>query len=142
LQYGRDIVLFSKAPQQGVEIKAVFAAGPSIGLVAPYYVDSGDSNFLVSVNEPFDPNNPRHTVGNILGPGNLFQGVGQSNVQLGGNIKAALNFELGISKNSVSGFEVGFLTDAYFREIELLAGAENQAVFPTIFITLFYGSRK
>lgn len=143
LQYGRDFVLFSKAPQQGVEIKAVLAAGPSIGLVAPYYVEVvNDNNFLQTVNEPFDPNNPRHTPSNILGPGNLFQGVGQSNVQLGGNLKAALNFELGISKSSVSGFEVGFLADAYFREIELLAGAENQAVFPTIFITLFYGSRK
>src|SRR5690606_34211602 len=36
LQYGRDLILFKKAPQQGVEIKAVFAAGPTIGIVAPY----------------------------------------------------------------------------------------------------------
>ena len=27
-QYGRDFVLFTKAPQQGVEIKAVFAGAP------------------------------------------------------------------------------------------------------------------
>ena len=39
LQYGRDFILFKKAPQQGAEIKAVFAVGPTIGVVAPYYVE-------------------------------------------------------------------------------------------------------
>jgi len=38
-QYGRDFIIFTKAPQQGVEIKAVFAAGPSIGIVTPYYIE-------------------------------------------------------------------------------------------------------
>ena len=38
-QYGRDLIIFKKAPQQGVEIKAVVAAGPSFGLVAPYYIE-------------------------------------------------------------------------------------------------------
>lgn len=33
-QYGRDVILFKKAPQQGVEIKGVFAVGPSFGLQA------------------------------------------------------------------------------------------------------------
>jgi hypothetical protein len=143
LQYGRDIVLFKKAPQQGVEVKAVFAAGLSIGLQAPYFIERAiDNNAFITKNEPYDPKNPEHGFSNILGAGNLFQGVGQSQVRLGGNVKAALNFELGFSKNSVSGFEVGFLADAYVREIELLAGAKNSAVFPTVFITLFYGTRK
>src|SRR5688500_5923103 len=39
LQYGRDLILFKKAPQQGAEIKGVFAIGPTIGVVAPYYVE-------------------------------------------------------------------------------------------------------
>jgi hypothetical protein len=30
-QYGRDLILFKKAPQQGVEIKAVTAIGPNAG---------------------------------------------------------------------------------------------------------------
>ena len=30
LQYGRDIILFKKAPQQGAEIKGIFAVGPSM----------------------------------------------------------------------------------------------------------------
>jgi hypothetical protein len=142
-QYGRDFILFTKAPQQGVEIKAVFAAGPSIGIVAPYYIErTVDNSFFTSVHEQYDPNNPNHSYNNILGTGNLFEGIGESSVQIGGNLKAALNFELGYLKSQVTGFEVGVLVDGYFNKINLMPTAENKSVFPTVFFTLFYGSRK
>jgi hypothetical protein len=141
-QYGRDVVLFTKAPQQGVEIKAVFAVGPSIGIVAPYYIErQGDSQFK-TVNEQYDPNNRNHEVDKIYGTGFLFQGLGESKIQLGGNAKFGINFELGIVKSQVTGFEVGILVDAYFKEIVLMPTAPNKAVFPTVYFTLFYGSRK
>ncbi|MEQ1584387.1 MAG: hypothetical protein ABL895_00800 [Cyclobacteriaceae bacterium] len=142
-QYGRDIILFTKAPQQGVEIKAVFAAGPSLGIVAPYYIErTVDNSFFTSVHEQYDPNNPNHSYNNILGTGNLFEGIGESSIQIGGNLKAALNFELGYLKSQVTGFEVGFLVDAYFNKINLMPTADNKSVFPTVFFTLFYGNRK
>ena len=34
-QYGRDLVLFKKAPQQGAQIILMTAVGPSIGLITP-----------------------------------------------------------------------------------------------------------
>lgn len=139
LQYGRDYILFKKAPQQGVEIKAVFAAGPSIGVETPYYVEWGNNNGSITVREQY---NPSISSGTILGPGRLFQGVPESNIVIGGNFKAALNFELGAFKSQVTGFEAGFLVDAYTRKIEIMAEAKNQAVFPTLFLTIFYGSRK
>lgn len=142
-QYGRDFILFTKAPQQGVEIKAVLAGGPSLGLVAPYYIErTVDNSFFSSIHEQYDPNNPNHTYNNILGTGNLFEGLGESNLQVGLNVKAALNFELGFLKSQVTGFEIGFLMDSYFNEIPLMPAAENNAVFPTVFFTLFYGNRK
>ncbi len=143
-QYGRDIVLFTKAPQQGVEIKAVLAVGPSIGIVAPYYIERpiDRRSFTGSISEQYDPNNPDHSRENIFGTGYLFQGLGNSKIQLGGNIKAGINFELGIVKSQVTGFEVGVLVDAYFKEVVLMPSANNQAVFPTLYFTLFYGSRK
>lgn len=142
-QYGRDFIFFKKAPQQGVEIKAVLAAGPSIGVVAPYFIErTVDNSAFVTRHEQYDPTNPSHTFSNILGTGYLFEGLGNSKVQLGGNAKAAFNFELGTTKNQVTGFEVGFLVDAYFKEVVIMPSAENTGVFPTIFFTLFYGSRK
>ncbi|HEY9007532.1 hypothetical protein [Ohtaekwangia sp.] len=138
-QYGRDLILFKKAPQQGVEIKAVFAAGPTLGIVAPYYVEYARSNDLVSNSVQYHPGMAAE---DILGTGRLFQGIGESKIVPGGNLKAAINFELGTTKSQVTGFEAGFLLDAYTKTIELMPESKNYSVFPTLFITLFYGSRK
>jgi hypothetical protein len=141
LQYGRDIILYKKAPFQGVEVKAVFAVGPSLGIVAPYYVEytpdggSGLVTFRDQYNLGISPDQ-------IWGTGRLFEGIGNSDLALGGNVKAALNFELGAIKSAVTGFEVGFLMDAYTKEIELMPSAKKYAAFPTLFLTLFYGTRK
>jgi hypothetical protein len=140
LQYGRDIVLFKKAPQQGVEIKGVFAVGPSLGVVAPYYIEyfpSQSDNFAVR-----GQYNPGIDYSLINGTGRLFEGIGESKIVPGANIKAAINFELGTIKSQVTGFEAGFLIDAYSKKIEIMPGTKNYSVYPTVFLTLFYGSRK
>lgn len=140
-QYGRDFILFKKAPQQGVEIKAVFAVGPSIGIIAPYFIErQAEGPGGRTIHEQYQPGMP---ISNIYGTGKLFEGLGDSDVAFGGNLKAALNFELGTVKSQVTGFEAGFLVDAYTKEIALVPEAtKNYAIYPTLFITLFYGSRK
>ncbi len=142
LQYGRDLILFTKAPQQGVEVKAVFAIGPSIGVVAPYYVQvdpTGGGQGYYTENVPYTPD---ITFGQIQGTGSLFEGLFESKIQLGANLKAAMNFELGTAKSQVTGFEAGFLLDVYASTVVLMPSAENRAVYPTVFLTLFWGSRK
>lgn len=138
-QYGRDLILFKKAPQQGVEIKAVFAVGPSVGVVAPYYVETGADAGMVTIRRPY---NPDIRAEEIYGPGRLFEGLGESTIKLGANAKAAMNFELGTIKSQVTGFEAGFLLDAYTSKIELVPTAKNYSVFPVLYFTLFYGGRK
>jgi hypothetical protein len=138
-QYGRDIILFKKAPQQGVEIKAVFAAGPSLGVVAPYYVEWSPDQGRITFRQQW---NPSIGVEKIYGPGRLFEGVSESNLVLGANFKAALNFELGTFKSQVTGFEGGFLLDLYTKKIEMVPSARNYSAYPTLFITFFYGTRK
>ncbi|MBK5280054.1 MAG: hypothetical protein JJE09_14435 [Bacteroidia bacterium] len=142
-QYGRDFILFKKASQQGVEVKLVTAAGPSIGIVAPYFIErSVDNSLFATKNEQYDPENRDHSFNNILGTGHIFEGLGNSKIQLGANLKAGLNFELGTLKSQVTGFEVGFLMDTYFNKVVLMPSSINNRVFPTIFFTLFYGTRK
>jgi len=142
-QYGRDLIIFKKAPQQGVEIKAVLAAGPTIGVVAPYFIERAiDNSFFATKHEQYNPGNPSHTYQKILGTGYLFEGLGQSKLQLGANIKAGFNFELGTIKSQVTGFEVGFLLDSYVNKVILVPTAKNSSIFPTLYFTLFYGTRK
>lgn len=142
-QYGRELILFRKAPQQGVEIKAVVAVGPSLGIVAPYYIDydvDGNISSLDTKKVQYDPS--KHDFQYILGTGHVLQGIQDSKLKLGGNLKAALSFELGTTKSHVTGFEAGFLIDAYTDKIVLMPTAENKAIFPTAFLTLFYGKRR
>ncbi len=134
-QYGRDIILFKKAPQQGVQITASGSIGPSLGLEAPYYIE-----YQQFVREPYDP--AKHQFEGITGSGFIFQGLFQSKVVIGLNLRAAISFEFGTFKSNVSGFEIGTLIDAYSRKIEMIPEADNYAVWPTVYITLFYGSRK
>lgn len=135
-QYGRDLVLFKKAPQKGAQVIAMISGGPSFGLITPYYIDLGNSP------EPYNPNNSSHYNGNIFGTGRVFQGLGSNGIALGANVKAGFSFEFGVFKNNVTGFEVGLLLDAYTKKIQIMDGTTPQSVFPTSFITIFWGSRK
>jgi hypothetical protein len=138
-QYGRDFILFKKAPHQGVEIKAVTAAGPTFGIVAPYYIERSADGGYVTIREQYHDG---ISALEIYGPGRLFEGLGESKIKMGANFKAALNFERGTIKSQVTGLEAGILLDVYASKVVIVPSAENYSVFPTLFITLFYGGRK
>ncbi len=144
LQYGREIILFNKSSDQGVEIKFNAAAGPSFGLLNPYYVEESidnQSSFITFQTQKV-PYETSIRYSSIMGPGNIFQGLGEATLKMGANVKTSLSFEMGTLKTNVTGFEVGLLFDAYASDIEIMANTLNRSVFPTAFITLFYGTRK
>jgi len=136
LQYGRERIIFKKASFQGLQIHAILAGGPTIGLVAPYYVQNRQG-----VNEPFDPEkhvDPR----SILGTGNILQGIGESQVKFGLNVKPALSFEFGAFKSNVSGIELGLVFEGFTEEIILVPNDTNDQFFTSFYVTLFYGRRR
>jgi len=138
-QYGREFILFRKAPQQGIQINALFAGGPSIGLKTPYYIEISKGG-LQNAKVPYIAG--QYNFDQIMGTGNLFQGLFQSGVTVGFNLKSSLAFEFGTFKSNVTGIELGFLVDAYVETIEIVPAASNNAIFPTAFITFYYGSRR
>lgn len=138
--FGRDWLLFKKAPQQGVQINGMVGIGPSIGIVAPYYIEYLRSDGSV-IKEQYDPNIHDNRE-NILGTGSLFQGLGDSEITMGLNSKAAIAFEFGASKFNVVGLEVGFMVEVFSREIPIIPTAENYSLIPNSYVTLYYGSRR
>ncbi len=136
LNYGREKIIFKKAPQHGVQISALVAAGPTIGLVAPYYILNNNGTY-----EQYQyAKHPRPS--SINGSGKLFQGIGESDVQFGANIKAGLSFEFGSFKNNVIGVELGSALEAFTKEIVIISRLENRAVFSSFYFTLYWGTRK
>ncbi|MCL6257768.1 hypothetical protein M3O96_01620 [Aquiflexum sp. TKW24L] len=138
--YGRELIVFKKAPQQGVQVSLLGAIGPSIGIIAPYYIEYAP-NRLETVREQYDPERHQSRY-NILGPGRIFEGLGQSDIAFGGNAKAAVLFEFGVFKSNVTGLELGYQLEGFTKEIPLMPTVENRQVFQSVYFTFFYGFRK
>ncbi|MEX0882396.1 MAG: hypothetical protein WDZ72_02875 [Cyclobacteriaceae bacterium] len=139
-QYGREVLLFKKAPHQGVQISAIGAIGPTLGLIAPYFIEYS-LNRTETVREQYDPAVHQSRF-NVLGPGRLFEGIGNSEIAFGANAKAAMSFEFGFFKSNVTGLELGYLLEGFTKEIQLMPTTENRQIFQSVYFTLFYGYRR
>ncbi|GAA0878477.1 hypothetical protein GCM10009119_14450 [Algoriphagus jejuensis] len=138
--YGREIILFKKAPNQGVQVSALAAVGPTIGLIAPYYIEYA-INRVETVTEQYDAEK-HQSIYNILGTGRLLEGLGQSEVAFGATLKAALMFEFGVFRSSATGVEVGYMLEGYNKEIPLIPTTENNQIFQSAYLTFYYGFRQ
>lgn len=142
--YGQELILFRKAPDDGVHLNLVVAGGPSIGLLKPYYilydeVFNNDPNRAVSV--PYDPQ--KHTsLSNIYGAGSFFDGFDRLKPIWGAHLKTALYFEFGVSNTSVVGIESGFMFERYNQKVPLVYQVNNRQFFSSAFITFYYGSKR
>ena len=139
-QYGRELVLFRKAPDEGIQISGIAAAGPSVGIVKPYYVTYERGSNAFQYSSPYNPN----TSDKPIGAGNFFDGFDEAKFRIGANIKAAISFELGTFRNSVTGFEVGVLAEVFTQRIAVMDASkvDPQNVFTSAYINIFFGSRR
>jgi hypothetical protein len=138
-QYGREINLFRKSSEGGVNVNGIIAGGPTIGLLKPYYVQVFYGRGTVR-DEIFDPK--KHTPNNIAGSGGFFEGLGEATVVPGVNLKAALNFELDAFRQSNISLEIGFLAEAYTQKVNIMALSENRNLYTSGYITIFFGGKK
>ena len=139
-QYGREWVLFRKAEERGIQVNAIGAVGPTIGIVAPYIIDYQFTNEIIRT-EQYDPN--VHTSFEaVIGTGSFGKRITDAKIQLGASLKTSLALEFSAFKGSQVGFEAGMMIDAYSKKIEIMGLAENKQIFPSAFFTLFYGISK
>lgn len=135
--FGREILVFPKAQEEGVQITWLLGAGPSLALLKPYYVLYGDSD-TTATPQPFDESMED---GKIWGAGGFFRGFNKSYSELGMHMKTSLNFEYGQFKSSVTGIEVGVLLEQFSKPLVIVARTENHSFFPTFFVNLYFGFR-
>ena len=139
-QYGRELVLFKKAKEQGVQVNWNTTAGPTIGLQAPYLINYLYANDDIRT-EQFDPA-VHNSFDAIIGTGSFFESIGQSKIIPGASLKSSLSFEFGTFKSNVTGFEAGFMLDTFFNDTRIMYGTRAKRVYTSAFVTLFYGFRK
>lgn len=133
--YGREHLFFKKAPKQGVQISLLYGAGPTLGIIAPYYILYSGSyvRFNHEIHNNFSA---------VQGSGKLFQGLGDSKLTAGVNAKAGLTFEFGTFKNNVAGVEIGVAFEAFPKEIIIIPTQDNRAIFTSVYFNLYWGTRK
>jgi len=140
-QFGHTWQMFQKTPQDGVRLNLVLAGGPTFGIVTPYFIRVEEGGVIgKTVTERYDPR--KHHAQNIVGRAGYFYGFGKSELQMGFNLKTAVNLEFGLYKGSMTGLEVGWTLEMFPKEIVLLQSrVTNPTIFNALSLTLFYGSR-
>ncbi|RYY14783.1 MAG: hypothetical protein EOO36_13680, partial [Cytophagaceae bacterium] len=126
---GIQRILFRKAAESGVQVNGLLSAGPSIGLLMPYYISydqtwasrggaGGPSQSDVIVDAQYDPNGPaKHNANYIIDRAPFFSGISHTKVVPGVHLRGGLSFEYGRYRDAVAGAEVGFLVEAYTKRL-------------------------
>ncbi|MCC3151863.1 hypothetical protein Q3A66_00440 [Hymenobacter sp. BT770] len=153
---GLQRILFRKAADAGVQVNGLVSAGPSFGLLMPYYISfdrTATQTRVINVstddivNEQYDPVKHADT-GAILDRGPLFSGIGETKVVPGFHLRTGLSFEYGRYRDAVTGMEVGFLVEGYTKRLLILSPGNlsdtdglNRQIFPSVYLTLYFGHR-
>ncbi len=144
-QIGLERRLFRKDQQDGIRVHWVIAGGPTLGLLKPYYIEYlteekiGDTTYLVSENVAYDPQ--VHSSSQIAGPGGFFYGFDEMKAVLGINAKIGLNFEFGLFDERVTGLEVGFVGEAFTRNLQIHEVQQRQQFFGAVYLNLYFGTK-
>ncbi len=149
-QYGRELKLFQRSGDEGISVSGILAGGPSLGIIKPYYLEVtyGNNTRQVPASQVNGSLTPTGEV--VSGKGNFFQGLGESKITVGLNIKAAVSFELSAFRTNTTGVEIGFLTEVFPNRIVIIPNTAsggnradgNRNFFTSAYITLFFGSKK
>ena len=157
---GIQRILFRKAAEAGVQVNALLSAGPSIGLLMPYYVSydqswsrrgsGGPSQSDVIVNEQYNP--LVHDPNFIIDRAPFFSGISNTKIVPGAHLRGALSFEYGRYRDAVAGAEVGFLLETYTQRLLTFdppstvinptdLSVLNKQFYPSVYLTLYLGHR-
>ncbi len=136
---GEHEILAFKPFGEGVELKTIYSLGIAATFLKPVYYLMVYGNDIEAILEIFDE--AKHDVYNIYGPGPYFKGFSELSIQPGIFGKFALNFEYAGERTSIRSIEVGAILDGYYKNVEILAFADNYPVFLSLFLSLQYGKK-
>ncbi|MDF7814367.1 hypothetical protein [Hymenobacter sp. YC55] len=152
---GAQRVVFRKAAESGVQVNALMSAGPSIGLLMPYYINYDFTQRDINGRpiggedvrtEQYDPY--IHTDQSLIRDrAPLFSGASETKPYIGAHWRGALSFEYGRYRDAVAGIETGVLLEVYGKRPVILRSRDvpdskiNNSFYPSVYLTIYLGSR-
>lgn len=142
-----------KAKHKGLAIGISYEAGPSLGLLKPYYLelyrtlDPGSPNYFIRSERYSEENAADFTnLGLIYGSSGFSKGLDELKIMPGGHAKMALHFDWGAFDEFVKAMEAGVMVDFYFKKVPIMVETatgdiENSPLFINLFINVQLGKR-
>lgn len=142
--YGYQKVISHKPYWGGVQVKWGFSAGFSLGVAMPVYLYIAvpeDINYYIDL-QKYDPENPLHTIDNIIGRGPYFKGIGKTKFHPGFYGKFGFQFDFAKNPKSIQAVEVGLSLDMVFPFVQQMAKNNAKPVYVCGYIAYSFGKKK
>ncbi len=143
-----------KALNRGLAVGISYSAGPTLGLLKPYYLDiiryrEPDFTSFFVRSESFSEENADKflDINSIYGASGLTRGLNEMSIAPGAHAKFAVHLDWGAFDEFVKSVEAGVMVDAFFRNMPIMVesaqfpNTENQMLFINLFINLQFGKR-
>ncbi|MBI1342748.1 MAG: hypothetical protein GC171_07440 [Terrimonas sp.] len=141
LGVGQQRVLGQKGNKNGIAVLGVYAAGLSVGLLRPYYIQYNGSGTTETIK--YTPQDSVKFVdGPIDGSAGIGKGWNELKIKPGGYAKAAIRFDWGRFNEVVSGIEAGVSVEMYASKIPIMLFQKEQRLFFQGHIAILFGRRK
>ncbi len=139
---GRQHEIFQKADLGGIAIRYFYSGGPVLALYKPIYYrvlyqNPNNLNEIQIREEKFESSFslPQE----IYSKASFFKGIGETRVMPGLFTKAGFNFEYSKEDKVIHAIELGGQINAFPKEIPIMAGDQNKALFFSLFVSYRFG---
>jgi len=146
--YGQKRYFSEKARIKGLAVGISYEAGPTLGLLKPYYLDlkyQSDNREIFRAEgysqENHDKFLDRTQIGGAVG---LGKGFSEISIRPGVHLQGSAHFDWGAFDQFVKAMEAGFMVDVFFGNTDIMVeteSVENKPFFLNVFINLQLGKR-
>ena len=142
---GAQHEVFKKADLGGIAVRYFYSGGLSLGLYKPiyykvvnifvptgtdtYYIDITEEKFEESIQSPED----------VYSKSAFTKGLREIKVIPGVYAKTGLNFEYSIEDKAIQAIEVGAQISGFPKQIPIMSGDNNKAIFFSLFVSYRIG---
>ncbi len=150
--FGEKRYLSEKAKQKGLAIGITYEAGPTLGLLKPYYLDlwpneiPGAEPYIRSEKYSSANESTFLNVGRIYGASGFGKGLGELKIMPGAHAKLAIHFDWGAYDEMLKGMEAGVMADFFFKEVPIMVettdnNLRNTPLFLNLYLHFILGKR-
>ncbi len=154
--------LSEKARRKGLAVGISYEAGPTLGLLKPYYLDvrRSEINNQNPVSQKYNGENAETFLNTdrIFGASSVLKGLGEVKVRPGIHLRGGLHFDWGAFDELAKAMEIGIMADVFFGDINIMVdeaelinprpavilpeNVKNQPFFINFYVSIQLGKRR